>query len=65
MMITVAVLINGQVVYARTAVNTTKGKYISDKENTYQLDTGEEIKHKPDHGAVILCKRMLDTIKEV
>ena len=33
--------------------------------NTYQVDTGNYIKHKPTEGAVKLAIKMLKTIKEV
>jgi hypothetical protein len=61
-MITVTISINGQPIYTRTAVNVTKGKQ---KLNIYKVDDGSIIKHNPEHGAVVLSKMMLDTIKEV
>ena len=60
-MITVSILINGQPVYTRSAVNITAG----DREiNEYKVDDGTIIKHKPKDGAVILAKKMLNTIHE-
>jgi hypothetical protein len=60
-MITVSILINGQPVYTRSAVNVTAG----DREiNEYKVDDGTIIKHKPKDGAVILAKKMLSTIRE-
>ena len=61
-MITVSILINGNPVYTRSAVNVGKGSHGSCK---YQLDDGQVIEHISDDGAVPLAKRMLDTIVEV
>ena len=61
-MITVSILINGEPIYARSAVNITKGK--SDK-SEYKCDDGTIIEHKRTEGAVMLAKKMLDTIQEV
>lgn len=61
-MITVAILINGHPIYTRTAVNITEGE---EELNTYKVDDGSIIKHNPEHGAVVLAKMMLDTIKEM
>ena len=65
-MITVAILINGNVVYARTAVN------VADHFDTklgncckYKLDDGSIIYHRDEDGAVNLSKKMLDTIQDV
>lgn len=57
-MITVAILINGQPIMARSAVNriAETGYYIG--------DDGSKIKHDPDDGAVKLAIKMLKTIKE-
>lgn len=59
-MITVAILINGNPIMARSANNIGKRK-----ENKYKCDDGTIIEHNPDDGAVALAKKMLDTIKEV
>jgi hypothetical protein len=60
-MISVSIFINLKPVYTRTARNIgQKGSICS-----YELDTGEIIEHNPDEGAVVLAKKMLDTIKEV
>ncbi len=64
-MITVAILINGKPIYARTAVNRSSEDLGKDKVNKYLCDEGTWIKHKPKDGAVALAKKMLDTIKEV
>lgn len=61
-MITVSILINGQPIYTRSAVN------ISDVDDgihsTYELDTGQTIVHKQQDGAVALAIEMLKTIKD-
>lgn len=60
-MITVSILINGQPIFTRSAVNTTAndtGMCI------YKLDTGGTIKHRRIDGAVKLAIKMLQTIKE-
>lgn len=66
-MITVQILINGQVIYARSAVNITKEPdcFNEDKLNIYKNCDGQILKHKPKCGAVKLAKMMLDTIDEV
>lgn len=61
-MITVAILINGQPVATRSAVNKCKGPLGT---NMYKVDDGSEILHNPEDGAVVLAKKLLDTIKEV
>lgn len=61
-MITVAILINGQPIMARSATNTgekQKGKVI------YKVDDGSEILHSPDDGALVLAKKLLNKIKNV
>jgi len=63
--ITVAILINAQPIHARSAVNVTKVKKITeDTVCTYELDDGSRLRHRYGDGAVALAKRMLDTIKE-
>lgn len=57
-MITVSILINGDPIYTRTAVNRIKEK------DGYILDTGEILKHNPKDGVVRLAIKMLRTIKE-
>lgn len=56
-MITVSILINGEPIFTRTAVNR-----ISEK-GGYVVDTGEIVKHDPDDGAVKLAIKLLKTIK--
>lgn len=57
-MIGVYITINGEPIFARTAVNRLKerGAYIG--------DDGAEIKHDPDDGAVALAIKMLRTIQD-
>ncbi len=61
-MITVSILINGEPIFTRSATRREEDVL---KENTYKVDTGDIIKHKYKDGAVILAKKMLDTIREV
>lgn len=56
-MITVSILINGEPLYTRTAVNRLK------EHGVYILDTGERIHHNPDEGAVALAHKMLASIE--
>lgn len=58
-MMTVAILINGNPIMARSAVNRLEEKGV------YICDDGSEIKHDPKDGAVALAHKLLDTIKEV
>lgn len=60
-MITVAILINGQPIVARNAVN--QGETTADGHTKYLTDSGEVIWHRPEDGAVELSKRLLDTIR--
>ena len=62
-MITVAILINGNPIMARSATNTGRG--MPDGKVIYRVDTGEEIAHKRDAGAVELAIKLLKTISEV
>jgi hypothetical protein len=57
-MITVSILINGEPIYTRTAVNRLK------KHGVYILDTGERVLHHPDDGAVALAIKMLHTVAD-
>ncbi len=63
-MITVMISINGNPIYLRSAVNISKKGVKSNEDNTYHVDDGSIIKHKQSDGAVVLAKKMLDTIKE-
>ena len=57
-MIGVYITINGQPVFARTAVNRLKERGV------YVQDDGLEIKHDPEEGAVALAIKMLQTIQD-
>lgn len=57
-MITVSISINGEPIYARTAVNRLE------ELGVYVLDTGERVMHNPDEGAVALAIKMLHTIED-
>ena len=60
-MISVSIAINGNTIMARSAVNTTQ----SDENGTiYKVDDGSILYHNPNEGAVVLAKKLLDTIKE-
>ena len=61
-MITVAILINGQPIMARSAVNT--GSVDRSGSTVYKVDTGEIVRHKREDGAVPLAIQLLKTIKE-
>ena len=61
-MITVAILINGNPIMARSAVN--KGCTDSMGNARYRCDDGTHIRHNPGDGAVALAKKLLDTIVE-
>lgn len=63
-MITVAILINGQPIMARSATNTHKGEIADDTVCTYKVDDGSVIAHRHGDGAVPLAIAMLRTIKE-
>ena len=56
-MITVSILINGEPIFTRTAVNRLK------EHGVYILDTGERIHHTPEDGAVALAHKMLASIE--
>lgn len=57
-MISVTIFINGEPLFARTAVNRL------DEHGVYILDTGERIMHDPADGAIALAIKMLHTIYE-
>ena len=59
--ITIAILLNGEVLTARSCRRI--GKYKIGK-NKYKVDDGSVIWHNPQDGAVVLAKKLLETIKE-
>lgn len=61
-MITVAILINGQPIAARSAVNVGQ---LDSGHHEYKLDDGKTIIHRRDDGAVKLAIEMLKHIQEV
>jgi len=64
-MISVSILINGQPIYTRSAVNVTHPEMADGKSAVYECDEGTVIEHDIEDGAVVLAKKLLDTIKEV
>ena len=60
-LITVAILINGNPIMARSATNTLKE---TPEGHIYLCDDGSQIIHKRDTGAVALAIKLLETIKE-
>ena len=62
-MITVAILINGEPIMARSATITTPRENLGGVCD-YRVDTGEIIQHRRSDGAVLLAHKLLDTIKE-
>ena len=65
-MITVKIEINGHVIYCRSVVNITNEQYsgVGNHLNKYKNDDGKIIHHYPKDGAIVLAKKMLDTIQE-
>lgn len=62
-MISVAIMINGNPIMARSAVNIGR-KHPEAKGCVYEVDDGTKLTHDPDDGAVKLAIEMLKTIKE-
>lgn len=60
-MLTVSILINGNPIMARSAVN--RGT-LPNGDTLYAVDDGSEITHRREDGAVALAKKLLDTIRE-
>lgn len=60
-MITVAILLNGNPLVARNAINQAEWNEIG--ETKYLTDSGEVIWHKREDGAVKLAHRLLDLIR--
>lgn len=61
-MITVAILINGNPIVARNAVNRGQ-RMVGCEECAYETDSGEVVYHDPADGAVALAHKLLDLIK--
>lgn len=61
-MITVSIAINGEPIFARSAVNT--GKTLGNGCTVYELDCKTKVHHNPESGAIKLAKKMLDKIHE-
>jgi hypothetical protein len=60
--ITVSILINGNPIFTRSAVRTVTRERGHPCE--YKTDDGTVISHVYEDGAVVLAKKLLDTIKE-
>ena len=63
-MITVSIFINGNPIITRSArnvicVDIDKGIF------RYDIDDGSIVTHKRTDGAVVLAKKMLDTVREI
>lgn len=69
-MISVAVSINGSVLFARSAhrikdvPEERRDGYHQMAYSLYKVDDGSEIRHFRNEGAIVLAKKLLDTIKE-
>ena len=61
-MFTVSIDVNTRPVYTRSCRNTGRKK---GGRTIYELDTGEEVLHYPDDGAVELARKLLDTIEDI
>jgi hypothetical protein len=57
-MITVVIFVNGSPIFARSAQRVGEGE-----KSRYEVDTGELLEHRYEDGAVLLAKKMLDTVK--
>jgi hypothetical protein len=60
-MLTVAILINGQPIVAKNAVNQMRKN--KKGEVAYKTDSGELVWHDPVDGAIALAHKLLDTIR--
>ena len=60
-MITVAILINGNPIVAKNAINL--GQHDEQGRTAYKTDSGEIIHHERNAGAVALAKMLLDMIR--
>ena len=61
-MITVQILINGEVVLARSARNV--GEAAKMDTYTYHVDDGRVLTHTRSDGAVVLARMMLEAVQE-
>ena len=61
-MISVMILINGNPIMGRSAVNS--GKIDAKGKHIYNIDDGSVIHHNQDTGAAVLAIKMLKLIKE-
>lgn len=61
-MITVSILINGNAIATRSAVNV---GITPEEKSIYKLDDGNTILHRREDGAVVLAIEMLKCVKEV
>lgn len=60
-MITVAILINGNPIVAKNAINQMRTNEAG--ETAYKTDSGEIVWHHREKGAKELAKKLLDTIR--
>lgn len=66
-MLSVTICINNQPIFTRTAVRKARLHKRADKPDdlhNYLVDDGSMIQHHFSDGAVVLAKKLLDTIKE-
>lgn len=63
-MFTVSIFINGNPIITRSAVNITDPWTGNETIHTYEVDTGEIVKHKRAEGAVKLAIKLLKGVKE-
>lgn len=64
-MITVAILINGQPIITRSAVNISEERDTKRFTQIYEVDDGRIINHNYDDGAIPLAIKMLEGVNEV
>lgn len=60
-MLTVGIFINGNPLVAKNAINQVRRNRKG--QVAYKTDSGEIIWHDPEEGAVVLAKKLLDTIR--
>lgn len=59
-MLTVGIFINGGLIVGKNAIRQSTRE---DGKVIYMIDSGETIIHDPKDGAVVLAKKLLDTIR--